>query len=154
MNGLTTYGITNFTLEEMVPPEVFNNYSPQRVIQFLDMRVWRAVQWIRSERGNAIYVNTWGINRPDWYPEFTGRGLRIPAGPGLVTSQHFYGRAADIDEVGIDNKELYQFCLDNQGKLLEFGITTIEHLDDTPTWIHLDCRNWFTDITAIQIVRG
>lgn len=137
---LKDHGIINFSITELAPPQICSSYSESRILHWFDMRIVKAWQWIRSQRGHTIYMNTWGINAPEWYPEMTGRGLRIPSKKGHNTSQHYYGRALDGDEPGVDNKELYQFCLDNGAKLLSMGVTTIEHIDYTPTWVHLDCR--------------
>ena len=69
---LEKYGIRHFVIAEIVPPQILNDYVPHRAIQFIDMRILRAWDWIRHERGNTIYMNTYGINTPDWYPELAG----------------------------------------------------------------------------------
>jgi hypothetical protein len=123
---------------------VYRTYGHERIIHWLDMRVVRAWDWIREERGRPIYINTWGINKPDWYPQMVDRGLRWigESNTGSQTSQHYFGRAIDGDEVGTPNQELYDWILSRQDNIMEFGVTTIENIEYTRTWIHLDCRNW------------
>lgn len=156
MSALQHFGIENFSLHELVHPSVIRaGHSEARIIQFLDMRVFRAWQWIRTERGNPIYMNTWGLsNRPEWYPIMKGRGLRVPSKSGYVTSQHYFGRAADGDELGTPAPELYDWIMkpDVQEALLGFGVTTIEDISYTDTWIHLDARNWGFQSDKLQIV--
>lgn len=152
--SLRKLGITHFSIKELVHPYVYNKYGAARCIQFLDLRVVRAWDWIRETRGNSIYINTWGIDTPDWYPDFDDRGLRWPgeSDTGSLSSQHYFGRALDGDEKGIKSKELYEWLLNKQEKLLEFGVTTIENINFTRTWIHLDCRNWGREVNELQIV--
>lgn len=155
--SLKAQGITNFSIKELVHPHVYDSWGEERIIHFLDLRVFRGWQWIRSQRGNPIFMNTWGINVPDGYPEFVDRGLRWPgkSNAGSITSQHYFGRAGDGDEPGTPAKELYEWILkpDHQKALLDIGVTTIEDIDFTETWIHLDCRNWGHQINELQIVQ-
>ena len=62
-----------------------------------------------------------------------------------------FGRAGDGDEVGTSAEELYQWILERQDKMLEFGVTTIENVEFTKTWIHLDSRNYGFNIKELQI---
>lgn len=145
-------GIQHFTIKELVPPYITNQYPEWRILEWFDIRIIKAWDWIRETRGNPIYMNTWGVDTPDWYPEFTGRGLRIAMGDDFNTSQHYFGRALDGDEPGVNNDELYEFCLDNASKLVTIGVTTIEHIDHTPTWIHLDSRYVGENPAKLKIV--
>lgn len=140
--GLEKSGIKYFGIKELVHPHVYNAYGEERAIHFLDLRVFRAWDWIREQRGNPIYMNTWGINRGS-YPEFDDRGLRWrgKSDTGSLTSQHYFGRAGDGDELGTPASELYQWVLDHQEKIMEFGVTTLESIEFTKTWVHLDCRS-------------
>lgn len=153
MSVLKDIGIQYFGLNEFIPQQIYGLHTEARLLHFIDLRVIRAWDWIRSQRGKPIYVNTWGVNRPQGYPIFNGRGLRV--GDGFTTSQHFYGRAGDGDEPGTPASELWDWIMqrENQEKLLQIGVTTIEHKDDTPRHVHIDCRNWGTNHTAIVIVR-
>jgi len=37
--------------------------------------------------------------------------------------------------------------------LIDVGCTTIEDINFTPTWIHLDCRNLDKEITELLVVK-
>lgn len=139
-------GITNFTIKELVHPYPLEKYGQSKCLQFLDLRIVKAWQWIRSQRGKPIYINVYDRYPNDDYPTFVDRGLRWAgiSETGQQTSQHFFGRALDGDEIGTPAHELYEWVLkeETQKELLKIGVTTIEDVKKTPGWIHLDCRNW------------
>lgn len=155
MSVLEQNGIANFSMQELVHPYVADNYGEYRILHFLDLRVFKGWQWIRSARGNPIYLNTWALDIPG-YPKYDDRGLRWhgKSDTGKQTSQHYFGRAGDGDEKGTTARELYNWIMKpaHQEKLLDIGVTTIEDIEYTKTWVHLDCRNWGFEQTELQVV--
>jgi hypothetical protein len=76
---------------------------------------------------------------------------------GASLSQHKVGRAIDFHLDEINTKEAYNTLLENENKLLNWGITTLEDIsftydedNDKKGWIHADCRE--TNQNSILIV--
>lgn len=131
----TATGIKYFRWEELVPPEIFNKPPSTGFAILFDPRMLVTLIRLRERYGKAITCNTWhnGGN-------FSLRVLRplgkIPKG-GSAFSQHFFGRACDLDVAGMTAEQVRQdMKADPKSKDFEF-ITCVE---DKVTWVHFDCR--------------
>lgn len=136
----------HFYLDEFIPPEIYSARG-KKSIELLDMRIIAGVQFLREKSGVPFIINNW--SKGGIYDE---RGLRLAnTRTGAKWSQHKYGRAVDIDPVGITVAELYQVCKQNEKYLIDAGfITTIENIAFTKTWLHVDCR--YTGLDKFLIV--
>jgi hypothetical protein len=137
----------NFFLDEFIDPSTYAARGA-RSIELMDMRIILAVQYIRDHLG-PVTVNNWvngGKRRLSGLrPHNTTTGARW--------SQHKYGRAIDMQVQGKTPAEVHQFIMDNERLFIEKQwITTIEELEDTPTWTHIDCR--YTGMDKMNIVSG
>ena len=126
-----------FDIEELVPPQLFEQFKDRQHIlwQQLDPRILWSGDNLRDMFGPAT-VNSWL-----WGGRFEQSGLRTPDSQHYSpTSQHSHGRGLDLKFNNVDYEELRQFIIHNpQDERLQY-ITCIEL--DTPTWLHIDCRNW------------
>ena len=137
----------NFYLDEFIDPSTYAARGA-RSIELIDMRIVYACQFIRENLG-ALIVNNWATAG-----QYKESGLRSPfTKTGAKYSQHKYGRAADIKISGKTPSEVHAFIKANEKYFIERQwITTLEELQDTPTWTHIDCR--FTGINHLNIVSG
>ena len=126
----------NFYLDELVPPEIYSARG-SKSIELLDMRIVNGLQHLRELADVPFTINNW-INKG----RFDERGLRLPGTrTGAKWSQHKYGRAIDIDPVGISVSQLFDILKANEMFFIERQwITTVENIEFTKTWLHIDCR--------------
>ena len=59
---------------------------------------------------------------------------------GGKLSQHKFGRAADIKIPGLTSRQIYDEILNHEKIFMAAGLTTLENIDATPTWVHIDIR--------------
>jgi hypothetical protein len=123
----------NFSIQELVPPEVFSERG-NAASQLMDIRIVNVAQWLRDKTGKPITINNWSNGG-----QFKESGLRnFATSTGAKWSQHKYGRAIDLKVEGMQAEEVRQLIRNNWTTLKAIGLTTIEK--DTPTWVHIDCR--------------
>lgn len=130
----------NFYLEEFIPPEYYDVFSKQRLLQLIDGRIIKMAQFLRDRFGRPLYINTWKD-----LGDYSQSGLRTYNSRYYSpTSQHTFGRAIDIKFSDISPKEVFEDIVSNYKEYGDSFITTVEDVEYTPTWIHVDCRNVFT----------
>jgi hypothetical protein len=132
-----------FVLQELVPPEIFEARG-DAAWELLDPRVLITADAIRDQFGATI-INNWHAGGP-----FKESGFRVAdSTTGAKLSQHRYGRAVDVKCKNATPEEVHAYILANPDKFPE--ITTLEAIEATPTWVHVDCRNSVG--SGIRIVR-
>lgn len=135
---MTKSGIQYFDWQELVHPNIFKKPPVTGFAILFDPRMLITLIRLRERYGKAITTNNWHRGG-----SFQNRVLRpfgsIPAG-GSSFSQHFFGRAADLDVAGMTAEEIRQDVKKHpKDKAFEF-ITCIE---DKVNWFHFDCRTPF-----------
>jgi hypothetical protein len=137
----------NFSLEEFVPKELFQQFG-DKSIWFIDKRIIDIAEAIRNRFGKAVTINNWHVGG-----QLNNRGFRMPdTSVGGKLSQHKFGRAIDVNVAGVTVKEVYDDIVNNySGIYQKLGVTTLEDIAFTPTWTHIDCRN--TGLNNILIVK-
>ena len=129
---------SNIWLQELVSRPIYQAWG-DRSAMFLDARVPSFLQFLRNRYGKPIILNNWSGGG-----SFHNRGFRAPnSSVGAAYSQHRFGRAADFHISGMAVQEVYQDILAHQELMISHGISTLENIQFTPTWIHADCR-WHT----------
>ena len=129
-----SYRPKHFALNELVPPDVIQARGEQ-AWQLMDERILRGADWLREKFGPCV------INGKFNGKGFTESGLRNPlTTTGAKWSQHKFGRAVDLKFLKVNVKEVYDYILANQPEARANGITTVENINATPTWLHIDCR--------------
>jgi hypothetical protein len=123
-----------FAINELVPPNVLAERG-ERAWAFMDDRILRGADWLREKFGPAVINGRFGGK------VFTESGLRDPfTTTGAKWSQHKFGRALDLKFTRVTVQEVYDYIIRNPKEARENGITTIEDIAFTPTWLHIDCR--------------
>lgn len=126
----------NFYLQEFLPPDIYKQFG-DKGIQFIDPRIINLAEFYRSHFGKPVSVNTWHSGGT-----LKERGFRHPmSNTGGKLSQHKFGRGFDCSIEGLTAQEVYKEITDNAAKFIERGLTTLENISATPTWVHSDCRN-------------
>jgi len=137
----------NFYLDEFIHPDIYRKFG-NKSVWFIDQRMVYIAQALRDDMATPAIINNWATGG-----NYKSSGVRVMAAKvGAKYSQHKYGRAIDIKFGSWQaTKEAYDFILVNQDKYMELGLTTLENIKYTPTWLHLDCR--LTAMDQILIVK-
>jgi len=113
----------------------------------VDVKIVRIVDKVRELTGSPTTLNNWSFAKSGKIYDSSGfRAIWDPEGGTL--SQHRSGRAADVKVKGWTPKRVYELVLENSAIFWDLGLTTIEDLSMTPTWLHMDCRPYLGDPVA------
>lgn len=145
----------NFSLQELVPPDVYTTFG-SNAIWFIDHRIPYIAQEVRDILGCPVYINTW-----DFYKNLDFRLVYTESGfvPRYVHreaqfSQHYMGRAIDIKVPSMTVEEVFQAIIAHEPLLMQIGLSCIEDIEATKSWLHLDCRELdHVERDKIKIVR-
>ena len=136
----------NFALHELLPRHMYERCKNNEALgwRLFDDRLLVSLDQVKAvfPLGAAIANNyAWGGNR-EW------SGLRTPGSPYYSdTSQHSYGRAADLVFNRYDAREVRKFIIANPDKFpFVKGVEDFKNM----SWVHIDTRN----ADSMQIFRG
>lgn len=133
-----------FDVREFVPPQIWNKYG-ERSIWFVDPKLIEIATLYREFFEAPIIINNWYIGGKYMY-----RGYRPPRiNVGTEYSQHKMGRAFDCHSPNITPQEMYKSILDNPEPFMKVGLTALEDINFTTTWLHSDCRPSLQDTILI-----
>lgn len=128
----------DFDIREFVPEATWKRHG-RKSIRFIDPKVIAIAQHLRDLTNAPVVINNWDNYSLVKY-EFSG--YRPPTTRiGAKESQHRFGRAIDVKVGGMKTRDVYNLVMAHSSEFLKLGLTTIEDVDFTPTWLHLDCRN-------------
>lgn len=142
------YKPKHFKLEELVPPDLFEKYKDNKHILWyqFDPRSLFSIDKLRELFGKCK-INDWL-----WGGDYTQSGLRTQDSEYFsFLSQHTRARAFDPKFSDHSPEEVRKYILDNPNKEELKYITCIE--EDTPTWVHIDTRNYDKDKNGILVVK-
>lgn len=125
----------HFEIHQLVPANVFARFA-ERSWWFIDPKLVAVLDALRDDLGVPVVIN-------DWYTggRFQNSGFRAPnTTVGAAMSQHRFGRAADVKALAMKPDAVLRALNLNKEKYLALGLTTIENLEHTPTWLHIDVR--------------
>ena len=112
----------------------------KRSASLIDPRIVRICDLVRDTTGRECIVNNWSFKDKD-DPLYDSSGFRsIWDSTGGKLSQHRTGRAADLKVSGLTPLAVWQIINAHRAEFAAAGLTTIEDIKYTPTWLHLDCR--------------
>lgn len=135
-----------FLIQELVPPSIYKAWG-ERSWWFIDHDLVVVLDFMREYYGVPVTVNNWHIGG-----KYTERGFRTPTTKtGGKLSQHRFGRGADVAVKGLTPKQVYMDILKNEKMFLSVGLTAMEDISDTPTWVHIDTR--WTELNGILVVK-
>lgn len=137
---------TNFYLKEFVPKEIYSKWGDAS-LWFIDSRIIQIAQFIRERHGKPVTINGTLNGHTYQYSGFDPPGGYRKASS---LSQHRFGRAVDLKFSGMTVQEAYKDIIDNQDIYLKIGLTTVENIGSTPSWLHIDIRK--TNMNSIKIV--
>lgn len=123
--------IDNMIIQELVTPEVYRDYG-EKAWDLLDPRILNVIQFLGSAFGRIV-INNW--HRKGGY---SNSGLRTTY--GSKGSCHRYGMAFDLKFLDCDIKKVYNYIKAHQEELFVLGLRRVEHIDATPTWLHIDSK--------------
>ncbi|QMU64485.1 MAG: hypothetical protein GKR88_09450 [Flavobacteriaceae bacterium] len=133
------YKPQNFTIEELVHPQIINDIGEANAWRRLNEFALNDLQRIRgkwfAKHSTGIYVN-----RPEL--GIDSRGLRPPDDPdGSFYSTHKKGTTFDLEPVNGLFRDLYDFIMGMiENDELEF-LNILEDFEFTKTWIHVGYMN-------------
>jgi hypothetical protein len=117
--------------------------------ELIDPKTVRICDLIREKTGVPVTVNNWHMGG-----NYDSSGYRaIWDKTGGQLSQHRCGRAADIKVKGLIPLRVFQIIQANKADFEAVGLTTLEDLTYTPTWLHVDCRPRLDGSTGFKIVK-
>jgi hypothetical protein len=144
-----------FDVREFIHPMAFNAVGPERARWFISDFQRDYAELLKRVLGMApIQINNWHLGG-----DRVGRGTRPrgykPKG-GAEFSQHYLSNALDVSSPGFTPKQIMQKILENEADFKAIGLTTMEDIALTPTWLHGDCRPFIHGIhpeTGFLIVK-
>ncbi len=126
----------HFDIEEFVPPSLFKLFGA-RSVWYFDKELVQVAELIRECVGNTpVILNNWHRGGEYEYRGFRPRACTV----GVSYSMHRLGKAIDVSSKLYTPRQIMARINTRKAEFLALGITTIENLDDTPTWVHLDRR--------------
>lgn len=118
----------------------------------IDERTVKIDTLIRVKTGLPVTINNWWMSTPN-NPIYDSSGYRPKWDEtGGLLSQHRCGRASDKKVRGMTPAEVLAVVMKDEDEFLAAGLTTIENLQHTPTWLHTDCRARLTKKSGILFV--
>ncbi len=128
-----------FDVREWVDERTWGMLGPKAAWQ-IDQRIVRIADKVRELAGAGVMVNNWHY-RVRGASKFQSSGLRAKwDGTGAALSQHRRGCAADLKVTGMTPTQVFDLIQANKALFIELGLTTVENLNATPTWLHVDIR--------------
>lgn len=116
-----------FALRELVPSEA--TILGEDAWGLLDPRALRMLYHVRDAWGRPLWVNRGGTDYAGWRPQDCKTGAK--------KSAHKLGQAFDLHtDHWQDREDLYQFVQQI------VGVREVEHIDSTPSWVHISARPW------------
>lgn len=129
------HGSKWFDVREFVDLRTWNTLR-ERAACLIDPRIVRICDLVRDTTQRPVIVNNWHRGGP-----YDSSGFRsIWDNTGGKLSQHRTGRAADLKVSGLTPLAVWQIINAHRAEFAAVGLTTIEDIKYTPTWLHLDCR--------------
>ena len=139
MQQFPIHGSKYFDVRELVDARTWRILGPKAAC-LIDPAIVRVLDEIREISGMPVTVNNWHFVRPGQtlYDSSGFRAVWDETGGDL--SQHRCGRAADIKVRGFTPAHVHTLINANTEIFERAGLTTVENLEFTRSWSHLDCR--------------
>ena len=125
----------NFLLQEFVPKAIYKLYEGKST-WFINPKIIQIAQELRYASGVPIIINNWHIGGV-----YNQSGYRVPETViGAKLSQHKLGNAIDVRSNEVTPIELMNVVLSKKDLFMQLGLTAMEDVTATKSWLHLDCR--------------
>jgi hypothetical protein len=135
----------HFDIREFVPPSLWNE-KKEKCIEYIDPAIISIAEFYRDFFKSKVIVNDWlfggQLTLRGWRPQDCKIGAKF--------SQHKLGKAFDCHFDTISHIDAYKKILADPKPFMEKGLTTLENIEFTKTWLHSDVRK--TGYKGILIV--
>ncbi len=137
----------NFDLREFVHPSHWSK-GAAFAMKVVDARLFAVAQTVRDRLDAPIYINNWHVGGT-----FSLSGARpFDTSLGAKYSQHKFGRAIDLKGTQHTAKDIYNEISLNWSLIYQpLGVTRLEDINHTPTWVHVDLA--YTDSGNLVIFK-
>jgi hypothetical protein len=135
----------HFTLEELFPRDMVNEFSRETLLTFIDHRILTIADFLRDCFGPAT-INNWIYGGSNHQCGFRAPDSKV----GARLSQHKFGRAIDLHFTTTTAEEAREEIRKNQDKYASCGISAVE---EGVNWLHTDCR-WIPGLCGILFFKG
>ena len=125
----------NFSTQEFVPQHIYEIYG-DKSIWFIDYDLVKFAQALRDFVMKPITINNWASGGSYQYRGFRPSDCK----EGAALSQHRFGRAIDLSVDGMFIAEVAEIVISRR-EVWWPQITTMENVQYTPTWLHVDKRH-------------
>jgi hypothetical protein len=133
------HGSQYFDVREFVDPRTFGILGVKSAC-LIDPMLVRIADLLREKVGVPVKINNWSYAKKG-EAVYKASGFRaIWEKVGGQLSQHRCGRAADFKVQGMDPRMVLHLIMAHEAEFEAVGLTTIEDVEFTKTWLHLDCR--------------
>lgn len=127
-----SYKPKHFIVQELVDPAIYEAKG-DAALAMLDPALLESADKLRDRFGPCT-INNWHSGG-----QYKESGLRRPdTKTGAAKSAHKIGKALDLKFAKATPREVYDHILKNPS--LYPGITELEDVACTPTWLHIGCR--------------
>lgn len=138
------YDSPYFDVREWVDEKTWTELG-EKAASMVDARIVRVGDRLRQLAGVPLVVNNWHYRRPG-QRLYRSSGFRaVWDKTGGKLSQHRRGGAADFKSSQLTPAALRGIILANAAEFQALGLTTLEDLAYTPTWLHCDVRPLVAD---------
>lgn len=146
------HGSKYFDVREFVDERTWG-IRGAKAAELIDPKTVRICDLIREKTGLPVTVNNWHFAKPG-ETVYKASGFRaIWEKVGGQLSQHRCGRAGDVKVKGLTPLQVFHIIQANRADFEAVGLTTMEDLKFTTTWLHVDCRPRLDGSTGFKIVK-
>lgn len=139
MPQYSIHGSKYFDVRELVDPRTFGILGIKSAC-LIDPAIIRVADLLREKVGVPVTINNWHFAKKG-ESIYKASGFRaIWEKVGGQLSQHRCGRAADFKVKGMTPILVLSIIMAHKAEFMEAGLTTIEDVEFTKTWLHLDVR--------------
>jgi hypothetical protein len=133
------HGSKYFDVREFVDSQTWNALGASAA-WLIDPAIVRVADLLRELADAPVKINNWHYAKRGEHA-YRSSGFRRKSDPtGAAYSQHRCGRAADFKVSGFSPSLVHILVEQNREAFLRAGLTTLEALAFTPTWVHCDVR--------------
>lgn len=139
---------THFYVDELIHPNIYKRFGKYS-LKFMNPKLLNVLAIIRNLIKEPIVVNSWGSGG-----NFINSGLRDfkkPLNGKLSYSRHYYGLCLDLKPKTMTIKRLFKIIKENESLFIEAGLTVIEDIRYTPTWLHISVE--YTGLPFITTIK-
>lgn len=136
-----------FFIDEIVHPDIYEKFGKES-LKFINPKLLELISAIRTLINEPIVINNYEAGG-----KFINSGLRCyknPLGDKVNYSRHYFGLCADLKFKSKTIKEVFSIIKENESWLMINGLTVVENIDHTPTWLHIGVE--YTGLDKLKII--